>query len=560
LFTGTVLITASANGYIDSLARVIELSPNKANQVQDIELGRGDFVVLTPEIDITVPAGETRNVEARIQNTGSTPVPLFFSLDVSGTGEFFGGDQLYGMKDVGTINPKIVLMNRFNLTADDEISITLPAGRFAIDFCYFNGNIWILTSNTNGTASLFAFDDATFELVDTVNDLTVVNDSIRSTENVFVVSIPNPTPDDADASTQFLAIAAMNDLFFNPRIYRILPDAVERKDITDIIAEVDDNSISFFSSFDQLAFAGGNERGSFFYGRGLSLDEWEVTGPKAVSDLTELNLFDFDPNFNFFLEDLTFPLRDIRSMTYFSADGALFVMTTSPVDNILKLDFDGVSLSDVFTGPAGVTRLTSGSAQNINWLELGYFSGSIARGNTVTLPLDLIAAGLGGGASREAFIRVQSPVSGTVAFINVVMTVGDLSTDPEFTAWYQRSFGMDPTAASADSDADMDGIAAAIEYVIGGDPLVSNSGEGLPSVVLDPDTGNIFVKFNRRAGLADGFFEIRGAATMSDPFVTLIEGIDFEVVSINEVNNEIDQITISTAFNGSAFFQLRITP
>ena len=126
---------------------------------------------------------------------------------------------------------------------------------------------------------------------------------------------------------------------------------------------------------------------------------------------------------------------------------------------------------------------------------------------------------------------------------------------------YDTDVGNDGTVDPGKSDSDGDGIGLAIEYVIGGDPLVmDSSGPGLPSVVLDPDTKDIFVKFRQRNDLTAGVIQIQGKAAMLDPWATLVEGVDYEVYATEVIDDEIDEITISTNYNVSGFFQLLITP
>lgn len=561
LFTGTIEISAAKDGFIPSLPRILSLSPNKPDRVLDFELGIGDFTVEPPVIDVTMLPETTKMVEARITNTGTSPVPLFFTVNFSEFGDFFGGDQLYGLKGVGTSTPTIVFINRFNFGVSREVTLELPTGSAAIDFTYFEGNLWILTSNTNGKASLFAFDAENFEQVDVVPDLSFNVSGSVSVENVFAVTIPVVRSEGEVVVIPSLAIGVTRSFFFDPRLYRVNPDAGFISDVSVFLGDLDDNSVTFFSDLDQLSFAAGNERQSFFYGRGIEIEEYAVAeGGGGLDQIQTRDLFDFDPNFNFFFEDLSFPLRDVAALTYLTANQSLYILTRAASSNVIQVDYDNFALANVFDAPAGVVRLASGTFQQASWIGFGYRTGSVGRGETATLPITLNSAGLFNGSERSGILRIDSPLTTSQGLVDISFTVGDVSGDPGFVAWYQRIFGLDPDATSGNADVDGDGIPTALEYVIGTDPQAPSSTTGLPSVVLNPDTGDIFLKFNLRSGLPDGFVEIQGRDVLTDPWQTLEEGTDFEVISVVPVTDDVDQVTIATQFNTSGFFRMVVSP
>ncbi len=567
LFTGLVNISASADGYLPSIPAVVDLNPVEPNQVFDITLGQGDFTVLTPTINITVPANEIRTVDARIQNTGTSPNPLDIKIDLSETDLFFGGSQMYGLKGVGTINPVVALLNPYTLSVEEEIQLSLPSGNFAIDFAYHDGSIWILTTNTGGTGSVYEYSTATWTLEGT-SELDMYNNGIVYVESILSMPVPAPTADDPSAMEQRLGLLAGHNFFFNASLYLLNPYSETMAERTNLVGELEDNLVWLWNSYDQVAGTNGIERDTFFHGRGLDLNEWTIDGESSLTEVSTKQLFDFDPNFNANFTGLTFPLRDVRSLAYFDQDGALYIFTQGVTGNIIKVNWDQDVYLNVFDSPTGVERITTGFSQSINWLQPGYKSGNIPEGTTTTLPIDLIATDLTDGTTKSGNIRVSSFSTDTVGYIAVNMVVGDLDVgtalleESGFNAWYQSYFGMDPTEGILDLDDDNDNIGVLLEYVVGGNPLVqdTNTNQLLPRIVFDQDTNDIYVKFRRRTGLPDGFIDIDGKSNFADPWTTLVEDTDYEVIFVDPVDDDFEEVTISTNYNGSGFFQLVVNP
>lgn len=560
LFTGLVTVTASAEGYLGSVPKTIDLNPIQPNQTLDIVLGQGDFKLLTPTIDVRVPAAEKLTVGARIANTGTSPNPLLIGVDPSEDGNFYVIDQLYGLKGVGTTKPVIVLLNTHTFEVEEEFALSLPAGRFAIDFTYHNGSMWILAiGGKDHPTSAFQFNVGTWKLVREVG-VDLNNDSIVYTESILSMPFPAPTASDPDAKVYKLGFLVGHNFKFNGHLYVFDPDFVENKLRTDMVGELEDDLVWLWESYRTLAGASGLERETFFHGRGLDLNEWTIDGPKSVNEVSTKVLFSFA------VDEGDFPLRDVRSLAYFGFNKSLYVLTQGVTRNIVRLNWDEEVVAGVYTAPSGVERITAASRSEISWMKLGFREGSIPVKSSARLPVTLDTAGLANGSVRSAVVRIASPMTQTVEFMSVKLTVGSVALggllqDSGFIEWYQERFGVNPTSNSLEADTDGDGIPVLLEYVVGGNPLVAdNVSELLPRVLLDPNTNDIFVKFRRRIGMPAGLMEIQGTSNLALPWTTLTEGTDYNVLSTVMVDDDIEELTISTPYNTSGFFQLVVNP
>ena len=335
------------------------------------------------------------------------------------------------------------------------------------------------------------------------------------------------------------------------------PGAIDRADLTISVAEV---NVNFLIFGDRSFYFGayGGERDSFFYGQGNTLSEWEVTGE---NNLTNDGGFQW-PAFMANDTGIEVPSTDVLSICYFNGTSSLYVLMGGSVNNLLKVNWDDSRVTNIYDAPSGLERLTASQSQiNIPWLSLLSDAGSVNRGETSELPMRIDTNTLEDGDERTGYVRVQSLENNAYELVTVKLTVGALGLDPSYVAWYQSFFARDPLASGMSYDSDNDGIANALEYVIGTNPAVIDPNPeevGVPKVMEDPDDGNIYMKFNRRAGLPDGAVEIQGKANLTDDWQNLVEGTDYEIIK-KETIDGIDRLTISTPFTNSAFFRLLIS-
>jgi len=581
LFTGLVAVRVSADGYTDSVPEIIDLTPANPNVVKNYELGASSFKVLTPDVSVTLPAGGETTVNAKIQNTGTSPSPLFVTVEFSEGGEQIVRNRLYGLTGLGTTNPNILILDDFTFTVTESININLPAGKFAHDFTYVDGEMWILTHNSDGSASVFGYNAVDWSPVAS-RDLDLRNtDQLKSVEAIMSVSLPSPTENDPEATDEVLAVL-MSHRYFLERIYQINPYAERVQDISTYIGQLPTilGSSLFFFGFDTYRLQGTNarSRGTFFASESNYLYEFSLSGEggaggeegtdqarysislvseKWLGSFREFDFFDFDFGFNY-----NFPLSTIRSITYFDTNQGLYVFTNAPNQNVLRLNFDEEEAIQIFDKPEGLDRLASSSTGiSLDWLSVGYASGSVARGKVADLPLKLNAAELVDTNTRIATIQVRAPLLGEEQIIRVNLIVGGLSQDPGFVKWYQQFYLQDPDANAAKSDTDGDGIEASIEYVVGGNPIKNdNANGGLPSIVRDPTNpaNDIFLKFRRRIDLPEGAMVIKGSDSLAVPMVELVEGVNYEVISVTPIDNVVEEVIISTPFQGSFFYELEI--
>ena len=556
LFTGLVSVRVEAVDFETSATKVFDLTPADPNQTHNFELGVSRFVVRTPTIELTVPRATTQSVPALIENTGTSPVPLLFSTQVSESNNFYIGQQLFGLKGVGSNTPTLILINQYSLQASEEFSINLPDGHFAVDITYFQGAIWILTTTDSGAAALVEYSGENFSFLRKV-DLDIANTSTISIEGLL--SIPFPGVDDDSPRTEYLALLVhpIRYSFYDPYVYRVHPDAVDRADLTISVDELDVNFF-YIGESDTHIGAYGGERDSLFHAQGNTLFEWEVKGGTNIdrkgSYLRPLDLANDT--------GIDVPNTEVLSLCYFNGTSSLYVLFGGSVNNLVKVNWDGARVTNIYQAPSGLERMTASQTKtNIPWLSLLSGEGSVNQGETSELPMRIDTSTLENGDERTGYIRVQSLENNAYELVTVKLTVGALGFDPSYVGWYQSFFARDPQASGMNADSDNDGISNALEYVIGTNPAVNDPNPeevGVPKVIKDPDDGNIYMKFNRRSGLPDGAVEIQGKANLPDDWQNLVKGTDYEIIKKETVNG-IDRLIISTPFTNSAFFRLLIS-
>ncbi len=556
LFTGLISVNVEAVDYETSATKVFDLTPADPNQTHNFELGVSRFLVRTPTIEITVPPATTQSISALIENTGTSPVPLLYNSQVSESNNFYIGQQLFGLKGVGSNTPTLVLINHYSIQASEEFPLNLPNGHFAVDITYFEGAVWILTTTDTGTAALIEYSGEDFSFLRKV-DLDIANTNNISIEGLL--TIPFPGVDDESPRTEYLGLLVhpIRFSYFDPYVYRVHPDAINRADLTISVGELDVNFF-YIGESDTHTGAYGGERDSLFHTQGNTLFEWEVTGGTNIdrkgSYLRPEGLVNFT--------GVDIPGTEILSICYFNGTSNLYVLMGGSENNLLQVDWDNALVLNIFDAPSGLERLTASQADiDIPWLSLLSGEGSVNRGETSELPMRIDTSTLENGDERTGFIRVQSLENNAYELVTVTLTIGSLGFDPSYVAWYQSFFAKDPQATDISADADNDGIANALEYVIGTNPVVNDPNPeevGRPKIIEDPDEGNIYVKFNRRAGLPDGTVEIQGKARLLDPWQNLVEGTDYEIIKQESIDG-IDILTISTPYTDSAFFRLLIS-
>ena len=556
LFTGLVSVRVEAVDFETSATKVFDLTPAEPNQTHNFELGVSRFVVRTPTIELTVPRATTQSISALVENTGSSPNPLLYDSQVSESNNFYIGQQLFGLKGVGSNTPTLILINQYSLQASEEFPIALPEGHFAVDITYFQGAIWILTTTDSGAAALFEYSGENFSFLRKV-DLDIANTSIITIEGLLTIPFPGANAESSRTEYLGLIVRPKRSFYYDPFIYRVNPDAIDRADLTISVDELDVN-IFFFGDSDNHTGAYGGERDSFFHTQGNTLYEWKVTGQ---------NIIDREGSYyrTTTLANSTgkiVPPTEILSICYFNGTSSLYVLLGGSVNNLLRVDWGAARVMDIYNAPSGLERMTASQTQiNIPWLSLLSTEGSVSRGNTSEVPMRIDTSTLENGDQRTGYVRVKSLENNAYELVTVKLTVGALGFDPSYVAWYQSFFAKDPQATDMSADADNDGIANALEYVIGTNPAVNDPNPeevGVPKVIEDPNDGNIYMKFNRRAGLPDGAVEIQGKASLSDPWKNLVEGTDYEIIKKETVDG-IDRLTISTPYTNSAFFRLLIS-
>ena len=448
------------------------------------------------------------------------------------------------------------MINQYSLQASEEISLNLPDGHFAVDVTYFQGGVWILTTSDTGAAALVEYSGEDFTFLRKI-DLDIANTNAVSIEGLLTIPFPDTSFESGRTELLGLLVHPIRYSSYDPYVYRVRPDAVDRADLTISVDELDVNFF-YIGESDTHTGAYGGERDSIFHAQGNTLFEWEVKGQNSIERkggyLRPLSLANDT--------GIEVPVTEVLSLCYFNGTSSLYVLFGGSVNNLLKVNWDGARVINIYDAPSGLERLTASQSQiNIPWLSLLSDTGSVNRGETSELPMRIDTNTLEDGDERTGYIRVQSLENNAYELVTVKLTVGALGFDPSYVAWYQSFFARDPQASGMNADSDNDGISNALEYVIGTNPAVNDPNPeevGVPKVIEDPDDGNIYMKFNRRAGLPDGAVEIQGKANLTDDWQNLVEGTDYEIIKKETVNG-IDRLTISTPFTNSAFFRLLIS-
>lgn len=569
LFTGLVTVQASAEGYVDSLRRTLDLNPVEPNQNLDIVLGIGDFEVSPDPVEVTVPPGATRKLGLVIDNLSTFEDPLPYFAEVSEDLQFFGENELVGLVGLGTNVPDLVRINRFSITPNTVERLSLPSGHFSVDLTAHESSIWILCLTADGGYALNEYNAQTLNFIRTVDLYLGLRPAIGggfepnpgvSVETVFVVPIP-----DADAPgghrKELAVITHDTDEEFRVNVYRVDPESPDAATREVKISDLGINSISWFNDPSRRSGAFGGDRDSFFYGRGTRLYEYEVSGPMGgTSRLKETSIFQFDNDFFFFLDDFDFNYGDVKALAYYGVNKSLYILLNSTSRNLIQVDWDSDTLIEVYDAPADIDRITaSPGSTELDWLRMDFNNGSIEHEDKFEFPITLDTSGLSSGSVRNAFLRMTSPNSATEEIVSVQLTVGNLGFNPAFVSWYQEKFAADPT--SVDTDSDGGGNEDALEYVTGSDPTNPLDDKPVPSVIFDPESGSqdIYLKFRQRNDLEDGVVTVQGRGSMQDPWEDLVEGVDYEVIFDEPVSPTVNELTISTAYDGTGFFRLLIT-
>jgi len=567
LFTGLVSIQARAEGYEDSVRKVVDLNPVEPNQTLDIILGVGNFNVIEEDISVTVPPDSSQKLDLHIQNLSTFTDPLQYNVEVSEDNDFFGASVLYGLSGLGVNVPELVRINQFTVTPDSVEPLALPAGFFSVDFTAFENSLWVLALTGDGSYALCEYDAQTLNLLRVV-DLHLgliptfgggfINNDDVSVETVFVL----PIPDEDEPSGFRLELAVIThdtDEIFNVFVYAIDPETTDIVDRERRISALGINTISWFSNLRRRSATYGGERDSFFYGRGVLLYEYEITGETGSNELKQSSIFDFEDELTFFFEDFDFNVADVKSLAYFGNTESLFILLRSGSRNLISVDWDSDTLVDVFDAPADIDRITTSSGSTeLDWLKLPFTSGNLEHESTAEFTTTVDTSELSRGDRRSGFVRLSSPNSETEDIVSVVVSVGDLGFNDAFRKWYQQFFADDPTSVALDSDGG--GNADALEFVTGSDPTRADDDKPVPTVIFDSESPDqdIFLKFRQRKDLEDGVVTIQGRSSLTDPWVTLEEGIDYEVIFSDPVNETVNELTVSTPFDGVGFFRLVI--
>lgn len=128
-----------------------------------------------------------------------------------------------------------------------------------------------------------------------------------------------------------------------------------------------------------------------------------------------------------------------------------------------------------------------------------------------------------------------------------------------FTAYVTRN-GLNPlTTGAANADADKDGIANLLEYVLGGNPVTPSHGL-LPTFSSSPIPGgqNLVFQYNRKL-VASGISQaIEYSANLVPPWTPVVDGANGADVDTTPVDSTTEKVTITLpASGGKGFIRLK---
>ncbi|MEO0510023.1 MAG: S8 family serine peptidase [Verrucomicrobiota bacterium] len=564
-FAGFAFASASADGFLPSSPEPLNFTPLNPNQLLDFVIGTGDLQVELPGVNVTLPEGSGPFVfNVPISNIGTSPEILPYEVSKTEENGVVVTDTVYGMRGVGSNTPTILAIDEADFSVTEEIDITLPEGQFAVDLDYFDQQIWILAKNELGRTRLFAYSINDFSfLLEYEIDLLSVGGQIA--ETLLTVRVP---VENALGGIDFVSSLAMVVLdrsqFSVDGLYQINlgldpTDPDQTPLLSVFLGEMDELGFSSVdtTTLERMSASVNLDGGVFYTGRGNDIIEWEIPAPL---DDTITRVRERETNLlNFVIEAF-----DIITLTYFHDNSTIYAVDYN--ETVYAVNWNSGTLIRTFDAPIGLERLCSSVNTAINITPYSVLStdgGSVAKDSQGIFQFSIDTSDLLDGFTDTSFLAFVWPqdedTEGSFFFpISLVIGDLDLSLDEDYIAWYQSFFLQDPAADDQFDDPDEDNVDTGVEYVIGTNPAIFNANpKGLPSIVTDPNTSDIFVEFRRRVGLAEGVFELQGKADLNDPWVALVEGVDYNVIFSNIVDG-IEELVVSTPFNGQGFFRFNI--
>jgi hypothetical protein len=137
---------------------------------------------------------------------------------------------------------------------------------------------------------------------------------------------------------------------------------------------------------------------------------------------------------------------------------------------------------------------------------------------------------------------------GTATSQPIILTLSDAYSE------FASDYGLNPlTTGAPDFDYDKDGIPNLLEYLLGGNPTLSNSGL-LPTVTKAPGSTHLVFTYKRKLAATGVTQVIEHSTSLSPPWTPAVNGAGGVTIITAPVDAQTEQVTVTIPSTSTSRF------